>query len=153
MIDQAKLRYPIDNGVIHSIFIRYFHQFMVYILSQVLKVNPSDHPILLLINGKGLVEWDDVAFQMFHKLNSPALCILRSGMPCLYAIGCSTATIVQIGAGHTIISPFVNYYGTQRTIPRLFIGAQKDVDTILHRQLVKRGILSESPSSLEASTN
>jgi actin-related protein len=149
IMDQLKLRYPIDNGVIHSVFVRYFQKFMEHIISQVLKVNPSDHPIVLLINGKGLIEWDEVAFQVFNKLNSPGLCMIRSGMLCLYTLGYSTATIVQVGAGHTIISPFVNYYGTQRTIPRLFIGSQKDVDTILHRQLVKRGILSDSPSGLE----
>jgi actin-related protein len=87
MVDQAKLRYPIDNGVLHSVFVRYFHKFIEYIISQVLKVNPSDHPIVLLINGKGLIEWDEVAYQVFSKLNSPGLCMIRSGMPCLYALG------------------------------------------------------------------
>ncbi len=150
VIDKVHLHKPILDGCLLDEILMDFKRFTEYLITQLLKADPADHPLLLLVNGKGVgVEWDNVAFRLYSRLNTPALCILRSGMPCLYALGLTTATIVQVGAGHTITAPLVNYYGTQRTIPRLYIGAHKDVTAILHRQLVKRGVLPDTPGGLE----
>jgi actin-related protein len=149
-IDHVHLHKPILDGCLIDEVLGDFKRFIEYIITRVLKADPADHPLLLLVNGKGVgIEWDNVALRIYAKLKTPALCILRSGMPCLYALGHATAIIVQVGAGHTTVAPLVNYYGTQRTIPRLYIGAHKDVTTILHRQLVKRGVLPDTLGGLE----
>jgi actin beta/gamma 1 len=150
VIDQVHLHKPILDGCLIDEVLGNFKRFIEHVITQVLKADPADHPLLLLVNGKGVgVEWDNIALRIYSKLNTPALCILRSGMPCLYALGLNTATIVQVGAGHTTVAPLVNYFGTQRTIPRLYIGAHKDVTAILHRQLVKRGVLPDTPGGFE----
>ncbi|NMC08618.1 MAG: hypothetical protein GYA24_25640 [Candidatus Lokiarchaeota archaeon] len=150
VIDQARIHKPILDGCLLDEVMGDFKRFTEHVITSVLKVNPADHPLLLLVNGKGVgVEWDNIAVRLYSRLNTPALCILRSGMACLFALGLDTATIIQVGAGHTTVAPLLNYYGTQRTIPRLYIGAQKDVTAILHGQLVKRGVLPDTPGGLE----
>lgn len=150
VIDQVHIHKPILDGCLVDEVLGDFKRFTEHAITRVLNVNPADHPLLLLVNGKGVgVEWDNIALRLYSRLNTPAICILRSGMACLFALELDTATIVQVGAGHTTVAPLVNYYGTQRTIPRLYIGAHKDVTAILHRQLVKRGILPDTPGGLE----
>ncbi|HME52110.1 MAG TPA: hypothetical protein VKM55_07825 [Candidatus Lokiarchaeia archaeon] len=151
MIDQVKVHHPIDNGAITNLTLGNLTRFLAYLVIQVLGVNLADHALLFLINGKGIVEpdWDEIAWRLYSKLNIPGLSILRSGMPCIRALDLSTATIVQVGAGHSTVSPIINNFTMQRFIPRLWIGSQKDVDAILHHQLVTRGILPDTPGGLE----
>ncbi len=148
IIDDVKLRAPISNGVILDPLVN-FTRFMSHLLTRVLEIDSSGHPLLFLVNGKGLCDWDGVANRLFNKLDLPALSMIRSSMACLYALGHSTALIAQVGAGHTTVAGFVNFYGTQRTIPRLYLGSQKDVDVILHRELVRKGFLPNSLGGLE----
>jgi hypothetical protein len=100
VIDHVHLHKPILDGCLVDEVLGDFKRFTEYIITQVLKADPAGHPLLLLVNGKGVgVEWDAIAHRVYSRLGSPALCILRSGMACLYGLGHATATIVQVGAG------------------------------------------------------
>jgi len=149
LIDQLKLKKPIFDGVLINEALRHFPRFLEYLITHVLECRPSDHPLLLLTNGKGLQEWDDVASHVFQHLDVPSLKIMKSSQPCLFALGRSTAMIVQVGAGHTIACPFMNGYATAGTCPRLYLGSQKDVDALIHQELVKRNVLPDTLGGLE----
>ncbi len=149
VIDEVQLHYPISNGCILVENLKDFSRFVQHLYDDILKVNPQDHPVLFLISGKGLGDWQGVAWRFFKKVGVPSLKIIRSCMGGIHATGLPTAFLMQVGAGNCVAAPFFNYYGTQRTVGRYYIGARKDVDVMLHRQLVARGKLPDTPSGLE----
>jgi actin-related protein len=148
-IDTLRLRTIVDNGYIGEDARVSLAKYLNYLMETHLKVNPRDHPLLFLINGKGVGEWETIATACFSDMGVPALNIMRSSMAVLTTVQKPTSMILQIGAGHCIIGSFLNYYGTQRTIGRYAIGAKKDVDEVLFQQLVKSGKLPNKPSSRE----
>jgi len=132
-----RLVYPIEHGVVTDwdAMEKIWH----YTFFNDLRVDPSEHPILLTeppLNPRENRE--KMAEIMFETFNAPAVYVAMQAVLSLYASGRTTGLVVDSGDGVTHIVPIYEGFALTHAITRIDL-AGRDITEYLRRLLRQRG--------------
>ncbi|MFQ5819708.1 MAG: actin, cytoplasmic 2 [Candidatus Heimdallarchaeota archaeon] len=132
-----RLIYPIEHGIVTDFdgMEKIWH----YTFYNVLRVNPSEHPVLLTeppLNPQNNRE--KMAEIMFETFNVPAVYVSMQAVLSLYASGRTTGLVVDSGDGVTHIVPIYEGFAIPHAIARVDLGG-RDLTEYLRRLLRQRG--------------
>ncbi|MFX0064743.1 MAG: actin, cytoplasmic 2 [Candidatus Hermodarchaeota archaeon] len=121
--------FPIENGIIKNW--EAMEKIWHYIFLEDLRVNPSEHPVLLTerLNNPPQTR-AKTAEILFESFNVPALYIANSSLLSLIASGSVTALIVHIGAGGTDIVPFYKGFIITDGLKAFDVGGREITDKL-----------------------
>ena len=131
------LKYPIEHGIITNW--NDMELLWDYAFRHELRVDPSEHPILLTeppLNPKKNRE--KMAQIMFETFNAPALYIGIQGVLALYSSGRTTGIVLDSGDGVTHAIPIYEGYSLPHAVNRVDI-AGRDLTDYLKKILLERG--------------
>ena len=132
-----KLMYPLEHGSVKDwdAMEKIWH----YTFHNDLRVNPSDHPVLLTepplnpdLNKQKMFEI------MFNTFNVPALYVSMQAVLSLYASGRTTGLVIDAGDGVIHIVPIYEGFAISHAIKRIDI-AGRDITAHLQKLLMSRG--------------
>ncbi|MGQ4915774.1 MAG: actin, cytoplasmic 2 [Candidatus Asgardarchaeia archaeon] len=132
-----KLVYPIEHGIINDwkAMERIWH----YTFFNDLKVDPSQHPVLLTEPPMNPVSnREKMAEIMFETFGVPAIYVSMQAVLSLYASGRTTGLVIDSGDGVTHIVPIFEGFAITHAIRRIDLGG-RDITEFLRRLLRQRG--------------
>ncbi|MFX1537642.1 MAG: actin, cytoplasmic 2 [Promethearchaeota archaeon] len=142
-----KLIYPIEHGVVTDWDA--MEKIWFYTLHNDLRVNPSEHAVLLteapLNPERNRVKMAEIFFETF---NVPAMYVSMQAVLSLYASGRTTGLVVDVGDGVMHIVPIYEGFAVTHAIERVDI-AGRDITDYLRRLLRQRGFPLPSSSGRE----
>lgn len=135
---QLSINYPLENGIIENF--EHMEHLWEYTFYQMLKVDPSRHPVLLTEppynpkpNRERMVEL------MFEAFQVPCLNISIQGVLALLGQGRTTGLVLDSGEGVTHTIPIFDGFGLPHCINRLDV-AGRELNTLLAKLLACEGL-------------
>ncbi|MFX1252204.1 MAG: actin, cytoplasmic 2 [Promethearchaeota archaeon] len=132
-----KLIYPIEHGIVTDWDA--MEKLWYYTLHNDLRVNPSEHSVLLteapLNPERNRIKMAEIFFETF---NVPAMYVSMQAVLSLYASGRTTGLVVDVGDGVMHIVPIYEGFAVTHAIERVDI-AGRDITDYLRRLLRQRG--------------
>jgi actin, other eukaryote len=114
-----------------------------------LRVEPSDHPILLTEAPRNpKANRERMAQIMFETFNVPSMYIAIQAVLSLYATGRTTGVVLDIGDGVSHTVPVFEGYSLPHAIGRVDL-AGRDITAQLSRLLLERGVSLQGSAELE----
>ena len=131
------LKYPIEHGIVTNL--DDLEKLIHYVLYDVLKIAPEEHPTLLTEPPLNLKANREKLTQiMFDTFYSPAMYLGNSAVMALYATGRSTGIVVDLGYGVTHATPIQDGHALADATIRLDL-AGRDLTDYLMKILTERG--------------
>jgi len=132
-----KLNYPVEHGIIEDWIA--MEKIWHYTFFTDLRVDPSEHPILLTeapLNPRKNRE--KMAQIMFETFNAPAMYVSMQAVLSLYGSGRTTGCVIDIGDGVSHVVPIYEGFALSHTIARVDL-AGRDITNYLQRLLRQKG--------------
>ena len=135
--DSLNLKYPIEHGIVTDWDA--MEQIWNYTLINELRVDPSEHPLLMTESPLNPKLNREKTFQiMFETFNCPSGYLIPAPALALYSSARTTGTVVSSGHSITHIVPIYEGHVIQHAVTSLEIGGA-DITRYLRKLLSERG--------------
>ncbi len=132
-----QLGHPLDRGVVHDW--NALENLWHFIFYELLRVNPSERPVLLMIAPQTSVkDKERMAEIIFETFNVPALYITSCAVLSLLSIQRNTGLVIEAGDGVIFCVPVVDGFEMSHGITRIEL-AGRDITKHLQRLLKDQG--------------
>lgn len=147
-LNKLVISYPLENGIIENF--EHMELLWDYTFRQVLRVDPSRHPVLLTeppYNPKANRE--QICEIMFEVFGVPSLNISIQGVLALLGQGRTTGLVLDSGEGVTHTIPIFDGFGLPHCINRLDL-AGRELNTLLAKLLAQQNLCFTKTSQQHA---
>jgi actin-related protein len=128
------LKYPIENGL-NSDWDT-IEKLWNYIISNQLKVNSEEHPVLFIENSINTKNNREKLTQLaFEKFKFPAICLASQAVLSLFSSGRSSGLVFDSGGGFSNVIPIYEGYSMNHVLQKSLINGNDATDYLI--QLLK----------------
>jgi actin-related protein len=136
--DDAKPIYPIQRG--HIVNLDAMYKVWNHIYKNVLRVDPTQYPVLLTIPPLTTPETKAAITKMFFRtFKVPSLTITNQAVLSLFSTGRTTGIVLEVGEGVSHAVPVYEGFCLNHAVQRLPVGGL-DVSKVLMKMLQERGV-------------
>ena len=143
-VDHLQLRYPVEHG--HVTDWDDVEAIWSYVFSEELKVDASEHPILVSESSRNpKISREKATTIMFETFSVPAFCLVQQAVLALYSTGRTSGIVLDSGFSVTRITPVHDGYNVRLGNRNLDIGGI-NVSDLLRKKLTDKGFTFKTQS-------